>query len=74
MPRFSVGQTFVALFLAANLWASAALPVAHAADYSKEHPLKVALVVHGFLGDKSFMDSAAAGLEKAKAELPVDVK
>ncbi|RWL48439.1 BMP family ABC transporter substrate-binding protein [Mesorhizobium sp. M2E.F.Ca.ET.209.01.1.1] len=74
MPRFSVGQTFVALFLAANLWASAALPVAQAADYSKEHPLKVALVVHGFLGDKSFMDSAAAGLEKAKAELPVDVK
>lgn len=74
MPRFSFGQTFAILVLAANLWASGALPVAHAADYSKEHPLKVALVVHGFLGDKSFMDSAAAGLEKAKAELPVDAK
>ena len=31
-------------------------------------------MLHGNLGDKSFFDSAAAGMEKAKAELPVDVK
>ncbi|RZL82327.1 MAG: BMP family ABC transporter substrate-binding protein, partial [Sphingomonas sp.] len=36
-----------------------------AQDYTKDNPLKVALVVHGALGDKSFFDSAAAGLEKA---------
>ena len=40
----------------------------------KDNPLKVALVLHGNLGDKSFFDSAAAGMEKAKAELPVEVK
>jgi basic membrane protein A len=35
--------------------------------------LSVALVVHGNLGDKSFFDSAAAGLERAAAELPIDL-
>ncbi|KQT47320.1 hypothetical protein ASG47_11880 [Devosia sp. Leaf420] len=44
-----------------------------AQEYTKENPLKVALVVHGNLGDKSFFDSAAAGLDRAEAELPVDV-
>jgi len=34
---------------------------------------KVALVLHGTLGDKSFFDSAAAGMTKAEAELPVEV-
>jgi basic membrane protein A and related proteins len=67
-------RVFAGLALAAGLSVSAAMPVAHAAEYSKEHPLKVALVIHGNLGDKSFFDSAAAGMEKAKAELPVDVK
>ncbi len=52
----------------------AAAPSAAAEMYTKDHPLKVVLVVHGTLGDKSFFDSAAAGLEKAKAELPVTVK
>lgn len=47
---------------------------AYAQEYTKDNPLKVALVLHGTLGDKSFFDSAAAGMEKAKAELPVDVK
>lgn len=64
-------RTFAGLALAAGV----ALPFigssAFAADYSKDHPLKVALVVHGNLGDKSFFDSAAAGLKKADAELPV---
>ena len=45
-----------------------------AATYDKDHPLKVALVLHGTLGDKSFFDSAAAGMKKAEAELPVTVK
>jgi basic membrane protein A len=44
-----------------------------AQEYTKENPLKVAFVVHGTLGDKSFLDSAAAGLKRAEAELPVAV-
>jgi basic membrane protein A len=32
------------------------------------------LVLHGNLGDKSFFDSAAAGVKKAEAELPVSLK
>jgi basic membrane protein A len=59
--------------LAASMMASTAIPAA-AQEYTKDNPLKVALVLHGTLGDKSFFDSAAAGMEKAKAELPVDVK
>jgi basic membrane protein A len=35
--------------------------------------LTVALVLHGNLGDKSFFDSAAAGLRRAAAELPIDL-
>jgi basic membrane protein A len=53
---------------------AALMPFAVAAqDYTEDDPLTVALVVHGTLGDKSFFDSAAAGLERAEAELPVDV-
>jgi basic membrane protein A len=47
---------------------------AHAEDYSKDNPLKVALVLHGTLGDKSFFDSAAAGMALAQEKLPVTVK
>lgn len=43
-------------------------------DEDKDQPLKVALLV-GSLGDMSFNDSAAAGVNKAKAELKnVEVK
>ena len=42
--------------------------------FSKDHPLKVTLVVHGTLGDKSFIDSAAAGLGRAGKDMPVSVK
>ena len=59
--------------LAAGLLASVSAGAVFAQEYTEENPLKVALVVHGNLGDKSFFDSAAAGLEKAEAELPVDV-
>ena len=59
--------------LAASLLASVSASAVLAQDYTEENPLKVALVVHGNLGDKSFFDSAAAGLERAEAELPVDV-
>lgn len=51
-----------------------ALSGAYAEEYTKDHPLKVALVVHGTLGDKSFFDSAAAGMKKAEEDLPVEVK
>lgn len=51
-----------------------ALSGAYAEEYTKDHPLKVALVVHGTLGDKSFFDSAAAGMKKAEEGLPVEVK
>lgn len=59
--------------LAAGLLASVSAGAVLAQEYTEESPLKVALVVHGNLGDKSFFDSAAAGLDKAEAELPVDV-
>ncbi len=59
------------LMLAAGLAAAAGPSLAQ--DFTAENPMKVALVVHGNLGDKSFFDSAAAGMEKAKAELPVEV-
>ena len=52
-------RTFAGLVLAAGLSVSAAMPAALAAEYSKDHPLKVALVLHGNLGDKSFFDSAS---------------
>ncbi|MBN9315858.1 MAG: BMP family ABC transporter substrate-binding protein [Devosia sp.] len=61
------------LLLAGSMMASTAIPAA-AAEYTKDHPLKVALVLHGTLGDKSFFDSAKAGMDKAAAELPVEVK
>ena len=70
--RMSLGKAAAGIALAAGMM-TAAVP-ASAQEYSKENPLKVALVLHGTLGDKSFFDSAAAGMEKAKAELPVEVK
>ncbi|MCR6637254.1 BMP family protein [Devosia sp.] len=71
MPKFS-RRAFSGL-LAAGLLASVSAGAVMAQEYTKENPLKVALVVHGNLGDKSFFDSAAAGLDRAEAELPVDV-
>lgn len=61
------------LLLAAGITA-AALPTVSAQEYTKDNPLKVVLVVHGNLGDKSFFDSAAAGVNQAAAELPVELK
>jgi basic membrane protein A len=63
----------VGLFMLAGI-ATAAAPAVAAGPYTKDHPLKVALVVHGTLGDKSFFDDAAAGMKKAGAELPITVK
>lgn len=65
-------RAFAGLF-AAGLLASVSTGTVMAQEYTKENPLKVAFVVHGTLGDKSFLDSAAAGLERAEAELPVAV-
>ncbi|MDR3476298.1 MAG: BMP family ABC transporter substrate-binding protein [Devosia sp.] len=62
------------LIAAAGLATVTALPVTAADAYTKDHPLKVALVLHGTLGDKSFFDSAEAGMKKAEADLPVTVK
>ena len=62
------------LLLAAGLMGSVSVTAVMAQEYTKDHPLKVAFVVHGTLGDKSFLDSAAAGLQKAAAELPVTLK
>jgi basic membrane protein A len=69
----SISKAAAGFVLAAGMTA-AAVPATTAADYSKDHPLKVVLVLHGNLGDKSFFDSAAAGLKQAEAELPVTVK
>jgi basic membrane protein A len=70
----SITKAASGLVLAAGLTATAIPATAMAAEYTKENPLKVVLVVHGNLGDKSFFDSAAAGLKQAEAELPVTVK
>lgn len=66
-------RSFAGLVLAAGLMTSVSAHAVMAQEYTEENPLKVALVVHGNLGDKSFFDSAAAGLQKAEDELPVDV-
>jgi basic membrane protein A len=67
-------RTFGGLLLAAGLMTTVAVPAVSAQEYTKENPLKVALVLHGTLGDKSFFDSANEGMKKATAELPVEVK
>ncbi|MCD2172570.1 BMP family lipoprotein [Rhizobium sp. C4] len=59
---------------ALTLLSGTALSGASAAEYTKDKPLKVALVLHGALGDKSFFDSAAAGMKLAEDKLPVKVK
>ena len=61
------------LIAAAGLTA-VAVPAVTAQEYTKDNPLKVVLVVHGNLGDKSFFDSAAAGVNQAAADLPVEVR
>lgn len=71
MPKFT-RRAFAGL-VTAGLLASVSAGAVMAQDYTKENPLKVAFVVHGTLGDKSFLDSAAVGLVRAEAELPVDV-
>src|ERR1700712_3556286 len=74
MSILSTLRTAAVGLLMAGGPAAAALPAVAADAYTKDHPLKVALVLHGTLGDKSFFDSAAAGMKKAEADLPVTVK
>jgi basic membrane protein A len=62
------------LALAAGLTAISVPAVMAQTTYTKDHPLKVVLVIHGNLGDKSFLDSAAAGMKMAEADLPLQVK
>lgn len=69
----TLGKATAGILLTASMMASTAIPAA-AQEYTKDNPLKVALVLHGTLGDKSFFDDAAAGMKKAEAELPVTVK
>lgn len=66
-------RTVVGLITAAGLMTSVSASAVLAQEYTADNKLTVALVVHGNLGDKSFFDSAAAGLDRAEAELPVDV-
>ncbi|ODT81868.1 MAG: BMP family ABC transporter substrate-binding protein [Pelagibacterium sp. SCN 64-44] len=73
MTLFKLNRRAFAGLFTAGLLATVSAGAVMAQDYSAENPLKVALVVHGTLGDKSFLDSAAAGLARAEAELPVDV-
>lgn len=53
---------------------SGGLAAAQAQTYTATKPLRVALVINGTLGDKSFFDSANAGMIKAQKELPVQAK
>ncbi|MFM2280818.1 MAG: hypothetical protein RLZZ444_3049 [Pseudomonadota bacterium] len=73
MSRISLLKSATAAVAFVAFSGAATLP-GFAADYSKDNPLKVALVLHGTLGDKSFFDSAAAGMKLAEEKLPVTVK
>ncbi|ADO42209.1 BMP family lipoprotein [Ketogulonicigenium vulgare] len=55
----------------ATLMASTAI-AAFAGSATAQAATRVAFVVHGQLGDKSFLDSAAAGLARAAESLPVE--
>lgn len=68
LTRRRLGQLMLATSFAAFSSVSAM-----AQTYTDDDPLRVALVVHGTLGDKSFLDSAAEGLMRAQSSLPVDV-
>ncbi|MGJ8583362.1 MAG: BMP family lipoprotein [Marinosulfonomonas sp.] len=72
MSKYSFSRRAFTGLAAATLMSTSAFSVAHAQEYTADNPLKVAMVVHGSLGDKSFFDSAASGLEMAEAELPVE--
>ena len=67
------GKAAAGLMLSASMM-TVATSAALSQEYTEENPLKVAIVVHGTLGDKSFFDDAAAGLKRAEDELPVSVK
>ncbi len=56
-----------------GLAAAAGLTPLLASMARAQDPLTVALVVHGNLGDKSFFDSAAAGLYRARDELGIEL-
>ncbi|WP_137155670.1 BMP family ABC transporter substrate-binding protein [Rhizobium sp. FKL33] len=73
MKRMTFLKTSAAAIVFAAFSGSLAAS-AQAEEYTKDHPLKVALVLHGALGDKSFFDSAAAGMKLAEEKLPVTVK
>lgn len=74
MKTLLTRRSFAGLTLAAGLAVGMSMPaVVSAQEYTADNPLKVALVVHGNLGDKSFFDSAAAGLDRAEADMPVEV-
>ncbi|MBZ9936208.1 BMP family ABC transporter substrate-binding protein [Mesorhizobium sp. BR1-1-16] len=69
----ALAQSAAALTVAAG-FGSMTVPANAQTTYTKENPLKVALVLNGTLGDKSFFDSAQRGMEKAMKDLPVVVK
>ncbi|WP_127145526.1 BMP family ABC transporter substrate-binding protein [Pelagibacterium montanilacus] len=70
---FTLARRGFGLALAAGLLTSVSAGAVLAQEYTEDNPLKVAFVVHGTLGDKSFLDSAAEGLNRAAEELPVTV-
>ncbi len=65
-------RMFTGLAMAAGIAIAFPPQTVLAEEYSADNPLKVALVVHGNLGDKSFFDSAASGVKRAAEELPVE--
>ncbi len=69
----ALAQGAAALTMAAGL-GSVAAPANAQTTYTKDNPLKVALVLNGTLGDKAFFDSAQEGMTRAMKDLPVTVK
>ena len=63
-----VVRPILALVLSAGILSSSIAP--HQAVHAAAK-LRVALVLHGNLGDKSFFDSAQAGMVHALATLPI---
>ena len=60
------------LFLSMLVMASLLLALVPAA--AQDEPLRITYVVNGVLGDKSFIDSAMRGLDRAAEEFDIDVE
>lgn len=74
MRKRVVAKWVVVLMVMALLATVAVAGCQKAATGEKGKALKVVLLINGTLGDKSFFDSANAGIEHAKKDFGIDAK